>query len=147
MLRRALEGGPVGQDRKTGGAAGFVGLGEGRGIKVGANEPLRGTSLLDFGDQGKTPAGDLVFDGLGKATRRRCRVGCEFDLMQGALCLGGGNFRALVGNDAGEDIAPGSNIRLGRAGGYCLASLVSKTQWVHGLIQSSFTMTRRAASR
>src|SRR5262245_4599162 len=130
MLRCALEGGLVGQHRQAGGAAGLIGLGQGRRIEIGANEALRGARLLDFGDQGKMPAGDFAFDGFGKATRRRRRVGGDLDLVQGAASLGGGNFRALIGDDAAEDIAHGSTIRSGPAGGYYLASLVSKTQWV-----------------
>ena len=50
-IEMALKRRRVGQHRETGGAAGFIGLGQRRRIEVGANQPLGGRGLLHLGDQ------------------------------------------------------------------------------------------------
>src|SRR5580704_16494061 len=66
MIEMALERRRVGQHRKAGGAACFVGLGQRRRIEVVANKALRRARLLDLRNQRKIAAFEPPFDGAQK---------------------------------------------------------------------------------
>ena len=75
------------------------------GLKVGADDALGRTGLLDLGDNCRTANGDLVADGRNEITRRRLRGGLGLDDGQRPGGQSGGDFFALGGDDLVEDVA------------------------------------------
>ena len=71
VLGPTLERGRVGQNREAGRAALRIGAGERGRIEVGADQPFRGTGLLDLGDQRRTAGGKLTLDSGHEAARGR----------------------------------------------------------------------------
>jgi hypothetical protein len=107
IVRPALERGLVREDRQAGGTALSVRPRQARHVEVGPDEAFRRARLLDLGDERRTGGAKLVADRLRKAPRRRRRKGATLDLRGRHGCLGGGDFRALVGFDAGKNVAHG----------------------------------------
>ncbi len=75
ILGRALERGAVGEHGKARRAARLVGLGEVRGIEVGADQPLRRARLLDLGDERRQSRLVLGLDGAGEGAHARGAAG------------------------------------------------------------------------
>src|SRR6185437_3553107 len=105
MRGQALEIGRVGQHREAGGAAGGVGAGEHRRAEIGADEAAARARLLDLGDEAVAARYDGMFECRDEPARRRARRRRRLDRGKGARRLGGRDLGALVGADAGEEIA------------------------------------------
>src|SRR5438270_65222 len=78
MVRLALERGRIGEHRKTGRAARFIGARERRRVEVGADKAFRWARLLDLGDQRKAAGLEPALDRRQEAARGgsglgRCR--------------------------------------------------------------------------
>src|SRR5450830_1360786 len=69
-FRLALERRRIGEHGQTGGAAGFIGLGELRRIEIGADQALRRARLLDLGDQRVGAARNAALDRAHETARR-----------------------------------------------------------------------------
>ena len=103
-IEMALKRRRVGQHRKTRSAAGFIGACKCRRVEVGADQALRGRSLLYFGDQRVFAVGQLCADRPDKTARRGCSLRQRFDAGERVRAFGGGDLFALVGFDLGQDI-------------------------------------------
>ena len=102
-FRRALEGRRVGQDGETGGAAGFIGHGDGGRIEIGADQAFGRAGLLHFRDQAEFAGGFLGLQRGAKAAHRIGVAGAGFHLRQLQPVLGVGDFLFFVGENLVED--------------------------------------------
>ncbi len=75
---------------------GLVGLGEGYGLEVGADEPLGGRGLLDLGDERWLALGKPGFDGAREWPHARGAAGILRNHLQRQLGGRGGHLLALV---------------------------------------------------
>ena len=105
MIETALERRRVGENGKTGRAAGLIGPGERNRIEIGANESLGGARLLHFGDQRIVARGEPVLDRFGEAARRALGLRVLFERRQRAIAFGGGDFLALIGGDLFQNVS------------------------------------------
>ena len=105
----ALERRRVGEDREAGGAALRIGAGQRRRVEIGADQALRRARLLDLGDERRAAFGEVPCrwppQSRAAAARRAARRSISAG---GTAALGGGDLLALVGFDAGENVAHAS---------------------------------------
>src|SRR5262249_17996408 len=145
----ALEARRVGQHRQARRAAGFIGLGERRRIEVGADQAPGRRGLLDFGDERQAAGRVGPFERGAKAARRAGRLRARLDLGQAAIGLPDGDFFALVGGDAGEDVAahlPAMLTNLSSAPWARPSSITRPASATPSRSVSAFSPTRNAAA-
>src|SRR5580704_2390809 len=117
VIEMALERRRIGQDRKAGGAACFISLGQGRRIEIVANEPPRRARLLDLGDQRKIAGLEPPLYGAQKTARRACGLGVALDRIGRARKFCRDDLRALVSADLFQNITHRSTPRSADRGG------------------------------
>src|SRR6202030_3536631 len=117
VIEMALKRRRIGQDRKAGGAAGFISFGQRRRIEIVAVETLRRGRLLDLGDQRIVAGLEAAFDGAQKTARRPCGLGVTFDGVERARKFGGDDLCALVSADLFQNITHRSTPRSADRGG------------------------------
>src|SRR6185503_8969071 len=77
---------------------------EGASVKIGADQPLRRTCFLDFGNQRVVFAENPFFDCVQEAARRWRSLRIFLKCSERTRAFGSGNFLAFIRFDPGEDV-------------------------------------------
>ena len=103
-IQMALERRRIRQHRKTRRAAGLIGSCQRRRIEIGADQSLRGRSLLHLGNQRIIAVRQLFPDRTHEAARRRGGPGAGLDVCKRMRAFGAGDLLALVSLDLAQDV-------------------------------------------
>ena len=107
VSRVALEIRGIGEDGETGGAALFVGLGDGGRVEVRADEASGRRGFLDLGDEAVAAAAVShgLLEGQAEASRvRRMAADLGAQILAAVLCPASGDLGLRFGADAGQDV-------------------------------------------
>ena len=95
----------IGEHRQASGAAGLVTAGNLAGAKIRANHALARAGFLDFGDNGRSAAGDARAQGRSETARRRRLAATRLQLTQGQRRRALAQFFGLARENGLQNIA------------------------------------------